>query len=143
MNLNSHDSSNGLTALHYAALSGNLDAVVALSQRKPGLISAQATHILSLKPCTALELAFDFGKPNVVAYLLDHGAKPPPNALHAAVQLYWAHPDKRVATVQLLLDRGWDRTAKDARGRTPLDVVHELNDPRFGAIIEHLKNYQT
>ncbi|KAG6901206.1 hypothetical protein C0995_015399 [Termitomyces sp. Mi166 len=143
INLNHRDSrEHGWTALHYAALAGNLDGVIALVERKPGLVSVQAKHLFDSKPCTALDLAIDFGKSNVVAYLLDHGAIAPPNALHVAVQAYWVHPERHLPMVELFLDRGWDRTAKDADGRTAMDIARSMG-PRFRAIIGHLKEYQT
>ncbi|KAG6899389.1 hypothetical protein C0993_010662, partial [Termitomyces sp. T159_Od127] len=80
MNLNSHRC--GGTALHQAVTLGNLDAIIALSQREPALLSAQA--VVSGDRVTALELAMKYRKPDVVACLLDHGAQTP-NALHDAV----------------------------------------------------------
>ncbi|KAG6885410.1 hypothetical protein C0993_002143 [Termitomyces sp. T159_Od127] len=141
MNLNLQRS-RGWTALHEAARYGNLDAVIALSQREPGLMS-QAIVYVSQEPRTALVVAIEHCKPDVVAYLLDHGAQAPPNAIHTAMRLEWFQADERLATVQLLLDRGWDRTAEDTNGKTPIDVAHDWPDfhPDKPAIIKYLKDY--
>ncbi|KAG6867387.1 hypothetical protein C0993_003443 [Termitomyces sp. T159_Od127] len=147
MNLNLCDKSKpGWTALHEAAWYGNLDTVTALSQREPGLMS-QASDYLSQKPRTALEVAIQYCEPGVVAYLLDHSAQAPPNALHDAVRLRLLSPpaDKCLGTVQLLLDRGWDRTTKDESGKMPIDYVHDW--PNWynlkPTIVECLENYPT
>ncbi|KAG6863731.1 hypothetical protein C0993_010514 [Termitomyces sp. T159_Od127] len=146
INLSLHNESrHGWTALHEAAWLGNLDVVIALSQQEPGLMS-QASDYHSQEPRTALEVAIQCCKPDVVAYLLDHGAQAPPNALHNAAKSYWLQSDKHLAMVQLLLDYGWDRTAKDVNGKTPIDVVHDWPhswDLDSSAILEFLENYQT
>ncbi|KAG6867750.1 hypothetical protein C0993_011685 [Termitomyces sp. T159_Od127] len=131
MNLNLRDA-HGWTALHVSASNGNLNAVIALSQRVPSLMSQASGH--SREPRTALEVAIDYCKPDVVAYLFDHGAQAPPDAFQTAMRLEGLQADERLAIVQFLLDHGHVTTEVMNR-RTPIDVVH---DP---AIIKYLENY--
>ncbi|KAG6875845.1 hypothetical protein C0993_007128 [Termitomyces sp. T159_Od127] len=145
MNLTLCDKSNpGWTALPEAACHGNLDTVTALSQQEPGLMS-QASDYQSQKPRTALEFAIISCKPDVVANFLERGAQAPPSAFHDAVRLN-CPIDECLEIVQLLLDHGWDRTAKDENGKRPIDYVHDRpdwSDLNKSAIIECLENYQT
>ncbi|KAG6877999.1 hypothetical protein C0993_000959 [Termitomyces sp. T159_Od127] len=134
MDLTQRDRPDGWTALHYAAVCGNLDSVVALVEREPNLIYDQANRR------TALDLAITMTKPNVVAYLLDHGANPPSHALHVATQLALSNPDGCLPLMAVFLDRGWDRAAKDVHGMTAIDIA------RGGdciAIVEYLEHYHT
>ncbi|KNZ72356.1 Ankyrin-1 [Termitomyces sp. J132] len=128
---------NGWTALHFAAYSGNLDVVILLVEREPSLVSIETT--LSSNSETALHLAVEQAHSDVVAYLLDHGAIPPPNTLHVAAFPRFVHHLNPCLVVNLL-DRGWDRSLKDADGRTPLDIARSEG---HHAIVEHLEHYQT
>ncbi|KAG6901404.1 hypothetical protein C0995_012361 [Termitomyces sp. Mi166 len=132
-----HRDANGWTALHFAAYSGNLDTVIPLVEREPALISAQTSSFSNSK--TALHLAVEQAHSDVVAYLLDHGAIPPPNTIHVAAFSRFVHHLNPCLVVSLL-DRGWDRTLKDADGRTPLDIARSEG---HHAIVEHLEHYQT
>ncbi|KAG6887638.1 hypothetical protein C0995_013887 [Termitomyces sp. Mi166 len=140
MDFNYHYDSSGWTALHLAAHHGNLDGVVALVERAPALISAKTNDPLSL---TALDLTLrtpNTDSIDVVAYLLDHGADPPSNAMHDAV---WRTPglsDRRLTMLKIFLDRGWDRTAKDEFGRMPIDIAWRrgVSDE----VVKYLEHYQ-
>ncbi|KAG6835477.1 hypothetical protein H0H93_001099 [Arthromyces matolae] len=107
----------GATLLHDAATWGNLEAVIALLDTNPELLDAQTLPPFSR---TALDCAifesvhFD---PRIVEYLLDHGASAPLSTLHLAASLGNAE------SIVPLLDRGWDRTAKDKSGATPIDLA--------------------
>lgn len=135
-----HRNVHGWTALHVAARSGNLKATIALVEREPGLISMQAIHPLSLRTCTTLDLAVESSNPDVVAYLLDHGASPSPNALHVAVQSPFTHLERHLAMIEVFLDRGWDRTCTDASRSTPIELARNLG---LGGVVEYLEHYQT
>ncbi|KAG6898008.1 hypothetical protein C0992_007497 [Termitomyces sp. T32_za158] len=124
----------GWTALHYATVCGNLDAVAALIKREPDLISDQANRR------TALDLAITLAKPAAVACLLDHGANPPSHALHVATQTALGRPDGCLPMIAVFLDRGWDRTAKDVYERTPIDIARSED---CDSIVEYLEHYQT
>ncbi|KAG6861142.1 hypothetical protein C0995_003410 [Termitomyces sp. Mi166 len=107
-----HRDHDGWTALHRAAVFGNLDAVTVLVERERSLIS-----VLTNSSQTALDVALEQGHSDVVAYLLDQGADRPPYALHGAARL------QSQSMAKVLLDRGWDKTAKDNQGRTPIDIA--------------------
>ncbi|KAG6871878.1 hypothetical protein C0995_015467 [Termitomyces sp. Mi166 len=135
-----HRDPNGWTPLHHTAFYGNLNGVIALVEREPNLISIQAKHPFSSeKTCTALDIAVEFGNPDVVAYLLDHGADPPNNSATLS-GLYKYDSERTIRLVEVLLDRGWDRTAQDGDGRSPADIARSRGQ---NAIAEHLERYQT
>ncbi|KAG6867114.1 hypothetical protein C0993_006641 [Termitomyces sp. T159_Od127] len=125
------------TALHYAAFYKNLDVVIAIIEKKPALISALEIHDkLALTP---LEFATWSGSPDIVGYLLDHGAKSiSHNALYFAKTFFGS--DETVRKGELLLDHGWDRTIKNSEGKTLLDVACSKYNT---VLVNHLENYQT
>ncbi|KAG6896774.1 hypothetical protein C0992_006236 [Termitomyces sp. T32_za158] len=138
IDLNFHDSA-GWTALHLAAFFGNLDVVIALVEQKPAQMSVTAEWIIS-SAYTPFDVAAECLKWNVVAYLLDHGAKSiSHDALYYALR--YAFPSsKYLDRVEHLLDRGWDRTVRDACGKTLLDVACSRSEK---ALVDHLEHYQT
>ncbi|KAG6871876.1 hypothetical protein C0995_015465 [Termitomyces sp. Mi166 len=144
MDLNHRDSENW-TAVHYVVDLGNLSGVLALVEREPALMSIITNPPRSATP---LDLAFQSGNSDIVACLLDHGADPPSNALHQAVWWYQNINlgfDTGLPFINVLLDRGWDRTAEDEDGRTPIDIARtaasEYTDKV--TVADHLEHYQT
>ncbi|KAG6901207.1 hypothetical protein C0995_015400 [Termitomyces sp. Mi166 len=145
MNLDHHDY-DGWTALHHAASSGNINTAVALVEQDPRLISVQTNDIFFKSQYTALELAIKFGKSDVAAYFLDHHGSdhPPSDALQVHVTVgspFILQDSERLETIEFLLDRGWDRTAKDIWGRTPIDIARRSEG--YDVVVEHLEHYQT
>lgn len=124
---------NGETALHWAARTNQLDIIIALVEKEKSLINIQSN---SPQSQTALDIAISHGSSDVVAYLSSQGASRPFDALHLAAAMSWRSKD----VIKTLLDLGWDRSAIDAEGRTPIDVAYS-ND--FDEAVEYLKNYQT
>ncbi|KAG5715669.1 putative ankyrin repeat protein, partial [Termitomyces sp. T112] len=121
LNIDWHND-NGYTLLHAAVDQNDLDGVKALVQRKPSLINIQAKQFSISEWQTALDMAVESQQHTIVAYLLDQGADRRPNLLHFVVNnssKWYSDPD----LIKVLLDRGWDRTVKDAEGRTPIDIA--------------------
>ncbi|KAG6819814.1 hypothetical protein H0H93_008281 [Arthromyces matolae] len=160
-----HDSS-GATLLHHAAGEGNLQLVIALVDSSPQMVNIQRLDSQTALYCAIdtstnalLQNSFEVLNPEtvksltrwvinetfdyrIVEYLLDHGASAPPSTLHFA-----ASRGNRVV-IQLLLDRGWDRSTKDESGALPVDLarIQKLKDycpERFEKVIEYLEHYQT
>ncbi|KAG6847292.1 hypothetical protein H0H93_008989 [Arthromyces matolae] len=154
MDLNTRDiflepAHGGATLLHIAAAWGKLEAVIALIDTNPELMEART---LPPSSHTALHYAIfkpiDFN-PQIAEYLMDHGASAPASTLHFAACLAPAE------SIVLLLDRGWDRTAKDQSGATPIDLAR-IQKARYDSgqvtvnmykrnmkAIDYLENYQT
>ncbi|KAG6834675.1 hypothetical protein H0H93_008102, partial [Arthromyces matolae] len=131
----------GYTPLHTAVSWGKLETVIALVETTPGLINAQ-----TLDSQTALDQVWrtaDSFDPRVLEYLLDNGANAPPSTLHLAAA------SGQSEGIQVLLDRGWDRTFKDESGALPVDLARADSissyffPDRFNTAIEYLENYQT
>lgn len=84
-------------------------------------------------------------KPEVVALLLDHGAKIVAGGsdqwtpLHAAANLgrkdYETQVPGRLKSAELLLAHGADVNAVDKQGRTPLDLAYEHGDKEMANIL--------
>ncbi|KAG6884251.1 hypothetical protein C0993_012783 [Termitomyces sp. T159_Od127] len=138
-----HRDANGWTPLHHTAFYSNLDGAIALVEREPSLICVQAKHPFSSEwPCTAVDIAIEFGSdPDVMAYLLDHGASPSASTVSVLLALYYEYKCERITRLMdILLDHGWDRTVRDEDGRTPIEVTRSRG---HYAAAEHLANYQT
>ncbi|KAG6919751.1 hypothetical protein DXG01_001585 [Tephrocybe rancida] len=105
----------GWSALHCAAMGGNLDAAVACVEQDSTLL-----NLKSNSRETPLDVAIRFGRSNVVKFLSDRGAEKSPNALHQAVYA----KDKEL--VKVLLEKGWDPAAKDEDGKTSIDIANSL-----------------
>ncbi|KAG6895407.1 hypothetical protein C0992_001416 [Termitomyces sp. T32_za158] len=134
IDLNWHDS-DGWTALHYAAFNGNMDVVIALVEQKPTLMSAPADW-MGVSQLTPLDIAVSVykRKPDVLEYLLKHGAKSiSHNALYCILRFSFYTP---LEHIQLLLDCGWDRTVKDNQDETLLDVAHSKGDSKLIELLE-------
>ncbi|KAG6876253.1 hypothetical protein C0992_000326 [Termitomyces sp. T32_za158] len=138
VDLDWHDS-RGWTALHYAADRSNLAVVIALVEQKPSLMYATADYMY-VSAWTPLDVAVGCCSQDVVAYLLDHGAKSiSHNALfHAVVDFFIT--DIQLNNIEYLLDIGWDRTVRDDDGQTLLDVARSKGNV---TLVDHLEHYQT
>ncbi|KAG6849232.1 hypothetical protein H0H93_010300 [Arthromyces matolae] len=129
------DNTFGETMLHTAVIQNNLDAVIVLLEVHPELIN-MLTKPLPFQQ-TALDYALSMQRnemafnPQIVECLLDHGALRPYQALHITAR------DGNIDCIRVLLDRGFDRTARNGLGETPLDLAHTPE------IIEYLECYQT
>ncbi|KAG6889015.1 hypothetical protein C0992_006769 [Termitomyces sp. T32_za158] len=132
--------SDGCTALHWAASHGNLDCVIALVEQKPALMSALADYMNVSAWATLDFAAMSSRRSGVVVYLLDHGAKSiSHNALYYGVQGH-LFPYMQLDKIEHLLDSGWDRTVRDADGKTLLDVARSKGNIM---LVNHLEHYQT
>ncbi|KNZ72017.1 Putative ankyrin repeat protein [Termitomyces sp. J132] len=138
LDINWHND-NGYTLLHAAVGQRNLDGVMVLVERNPSLIDiqAQARQFPYSELQTALDMAVESQQHTIVAYLLDNGANRRPDALHVVTtnsNKWYSNPD----LIRLLLDKGWDRSAKDVEGRTPIDIATANN---CDDIVEILESY--
>ncbi|KAG6919743.1 hypothetical protein DXG01_001577 [Tephrocybe rancida] len=106
----------GWSALHWAAMGGNLDTAVTCIEQDPTLLNLKSYSFE-----TALDVALRFHHTNVVKFLLDRGAEKSPYTLHRAVDA----KDKEL--VKILLDYGCDPAEKDEDGRTSIDIANNLN----------------
>jgi ankyrin repeat protein len=130
------------TALHQAATSGNATEVKRALSRGAKVDSANDDG------WTPLLEASGSGYTDVVTVLLENKANvnyvAPRNqftALHAAAQFH------RPEIVKILLSKGANVSAKDSKGRTPLDyalAVHRLpsgkNNPEVNAVLSLLES---
>src|SRR5688500_13526107 len=106
----------GMTALHWSALTGNADIVNVL------LVAGAATEPLTrVGRYTPLHLASSRGHAAVVARLLDAGSAPAALTETGVQPLHLAAQAGNPAAITALLDRGADVNARDTtHGRTPL-----------------------
>ncbi len=108
--------SDGMTALHWAALNGDLKTMDVL------LVAGAAREALTrVGAYTPLHLASERGHGAAVARLLEAGAKPGPVTSTGVQPLHLAAQAGDVEAVKALLDRGAAIDAVDTtHGRTPL-----------------------
>ena len=106
----------GMTALHWAALNGDLKTMDVV------LYAGAATEPLTrVGAYTPLHLASSRGHAAAVTRLLDAGGKPGPFTATGVQPLHLAAQAGDAATVAALLDRGADINGRDkTHGRTPL-----------------------
>ena len=106
----------GMTALHWAALNGDLKTLEVV------LYAGAATEPLTrVGAYTPLHLASSRGHATVVARLLDAGSKPGPFTATGVQPLHLAAQAGDAATITALLDRGAEINGRDkTHGRTPL-----------------------
>jgi ankyrin repeat protein len=154
-----------------AAILGKLDRVRELLDAEPALANDRSTHLSPLGWAafgnqieTARELlgrgarmddgevlcAAAVGHVEVGHFLIERGADPNEvhaeagaNALHAAAAMKYSHDSARF--VEMLLEHGADRSIRDSKGRTALDIAEEkaraeTAEPRnFDAVIQLLR----
>lgn len=106
----------GMTALHWAALNGDLKTLDVVLHA--GAATAPLTRVGAYTP---LHLASSRGHAAAVARLLDAGSKPGPFTATGVQPLHLAAQAGDAATISALLDRGADINSRDrTHGRTPL-----------------------
>ncbi|MGE0813786.1 MAG: ankyrin repeat domain-containing protein [Vicinamibacterales bacterium] len=106
----------GMTALHWAALNGDVPTLDLLL-----LAGATRDALTRVGAYTPLHLASQRGHGEVVAHLLDAGAKPGPFTTTGVQPIHLAAESGSVAAVTALLDHGADINAVDkTHGRNPL-----------------------
>jgi len=113
----------GMTALHWSALNGDLETLNVL------LVAGAATEPLTrVGRYTPLHLASARGHAAVVAKLLDAGGKPAAATETGVQPLHLAAQAGSVDAITALLDRGADVNARDGtHGRTPLIFATSQN----------------
>jgi ankyrin repeat protein len=118
----------GMTALHWTALNGDLKTMEAL------LYAGAATEVLTrVGAYTPLHLATSRGQAAAVARLLQGGSKVAALTTTGVQPLHLAAQAGDVESVKALLDRGADVNAKDkTHGRTP--VVFAASQNRLDAL---------
>ena len=113
----------GMTALHWAALNGDLKVMDVL------LVAGAATESLTrLGGYTPLHLASSKGHAPIVARLLEAGSKPKALTATGVQPIHLAAQAGSADAVRLLIDRGADANARDnTHGRTPLVFAASQN----------------
>lgn len=113
----------GMTALHWSALNGDLDTVNVLL-----LAGATAEPLTRVGRYTPLHLASSRGHGAVIARLLDAGSRPDALTETGVQPLHLAAQAGDPAAITALLDRGADVNARDeTHGRTPLIFATSQN----------------
>ena len=106
----------GMTALHWSALNGDLKTLNVLLYA-----GATVESLTRVGAYTPLHLASSRGHGAVVARLLEAGSKPNPVTTTGVQPLHLAAQAGNPEGVKALLDRGADMNARDlTHGRTPL-----------------------
>ena len=108
-----------------AAAAGSLERVESLASSDPSLVNSFAVDGF-----TPLGLASFFGHAGIVAFLLTKGADVNISARNdlGVAPLHSAAAGRHGEIVRVLLDHGADVNARDAGGRTPLQVAKENRD---------------
>src|SRR5688572_18449454 len=113
----------GMTALHWASLNGDLKTLDVL------LVAGATTESLTrLGGYTALHLASSRGHATIVARLLEAGSKPKALTATGVQPIHLAAQSGSADAVRFLIDRGADPNARDTtHGRTPLVFAASQN----------------
>jgi ankyrin repeat protein len=121
----------GLTPLHVAARSGQAGVARVLLAR--GL----AVDAVDERGATALHVAAASGQAEVAEVLLEAKASPQARVKGSGLTpLHYAAFCGHAAVVKLLLAHKADPGAKDARGRTPLDLTLGAEEPEVVQLLE-------
>jgi ankyrin repeat protein len=123
----------GWTALHLAAYF-NREKVVRLLVERGANINLAAQHLGGLTP---LHSALSSRNSKIAVFLLRNGA-----SVSIAEQggeqtpLHYAATNDMELAAQILLERGADPEARDAKGRRPVDVAREKGSERVVALLK-------
>jgi ankyrin repeat protein len=113
----------GMTALHWAALNGDLKTIEVLL-----VAGATVEPLTRVGSYTPLHLASSRGYGPVVARLLDAGSKPKTMTATGVQPIHLAAQAGSADAVRFLIDRGADVNARDTtHGRTPLVFAASRN----------------
>jgi hypothetical protein len=134
-----------IAALHLFAEKGELDHLKAVLAKHPDLLDAKQIFRQPHKPSrgddfTPLIVAVQEGRDEVAAYLLSKGANVQADDwLQGWTPLHIAARRGDLNMAKLLLKHGAKLTAKDARGRTPLDLAAEEKRPEVVELLNGLE----
>jgi|GEM_PF-5554836 len=120
----------GMTALHYAAYQGNVEAAKLLAAAKA---NPNAKDSLGLTPLHAA--AFE-GRAQVVGILLRKGAAVGEKDTAGNTPLHYAVLNGHPEAAEALLAGGADPLAENARGQSPAQIVQAVGDQRMIALFE-------
>lgn len=132
LDLNNRDSV-GLAALHYGARNGHLEIVRYLIE------NGAEVDLPGMNDGTALSSAVGFGHKKVVDYLLSIGANVNQRNIYGDTALHVAaYHDNRVYIIKKLIDHGAIKSAKNKKGRTPLDIYNFYRSGKIHEMVELL-----
>ena len=114
-------SSDGFTALHYAAFFGREDCAKLLVD-KGAEVGAEAKNPMRVKPINSAAAARQVG---IVRLLLDRGAAIDAAQNEGYTALHSAAHNGHQEMIELLLERGANRAARTEAGQTPADLARE------------------
>jgi ankyrin repeat protein len=116
--------------IHAAARDGDVTQVAADLAQNPGDLNLPDDAGL-----TPLHLATSSCHTNVVALLLDKGARIDSAEKDGATPLHFAAQEGCLDAVRLLLDRDANVNARDKQGRTPLTRSEQWHHDDVGALL--------
>jgi cytohesin len=113
--------STGHRALHYAVAMDRIEMVKSFLDKgcDPDVRSAEKNS--GLEGETALLSAAFWGRPEIAAMLIEHGASVNAKAKGDVTPLHEAARMRQVEIIEQLLQHGANVNAKDSEGQTPLD----------------------
>jgi len=121
----------GMTALHYAAYQGNVEAAKLLAAAKADL---NAKDSLGLTPLHAA--AFE-GRIQVESYLLQKGAAVGAKDTAGNTPLHYAVLNGHPEAAQALLAGGADPLAANTKGQNPAQIAQAMGDQRMTALFNN------
>lgn len=127
VNLSTVDMVSPLMAASYA---GNKEIVSLLLEKKPRLEDTDRLHK------TALIYAAGMGHTEVAEMLIAAGAKIDASYIDALTPLMWAAGQGNEETVKSLLKLGADKSLKDDRGLTALEIAKQNNQDKIVQLLK-------
>jgi ankyrin repeat protein len=117
------------------AIEGNADELRALLAGGGGADPNRSKELAEIGRVTALHLAAELGREEVVAALLDAGADADPRTAEDTTPLHQAAMNGHREVVEMLLGAGADVNARDVRGATPLGFALHRNKMDVAEVI--------